>query len=194
MKNNVPARITDSLVKASAVPAEDRELYEFGIRQGIFLVINIATSLLIGLFMGMIWQCIVFMLAYNPIRSYAGGYHAGTPLKCYLLSIPVIISVLFGISLIPWNGYIVVISVILTGIIVLLLAPVEDANKPLDEVETVVFGRRARIILAIVSLAAVALWFAGAEQFAPAAVMALVLISIMLILGAAKNKVLEKKA
>lgn len=181
-------------MKAGAVPVEDRELYEFGIRQGIFLVINIVTSLLIGLFTGMIWQCIVFMLAYNPLRSYAGGYHAGTPLKCYLLSIPIMLLVLFGIRLIPWNGYIVVIAIILAGITVLLLAPVEDANKPLDELETIVFRRRARIILAIVSFAAFALWFAGAEQFAPAIVMALVVITVMLILGAVKNKLLEEKA
>lgn len=194
MKTNVPARITDSLVNAGAVPVEDRELYEFGIRQGIFLVINLATAILIGLFMGMIWQCIVFMLAYNPLRSYAGGYHAGTPLKCYLLSIPVILSVLFGIRLIPWNGYLVFIAIILAGITVLQLAPVEDANKPLDELETIVFRRRARIILAIVSLVAVALWFAGAEQVVPAIVMALVVITVMLILGAVKNKLVEEKA
>jgi len=194
MRTNIAGRITDSLVNAGVAPVEDRELYEFGIRQGILLVINIATAILIGLLTGMIWQCIVFLLAYNPIRSYAGGFHAGTPMKCYLLSIPVMLGVLLGIRLIPWNGYIVVGSVILAGIIVLLLAPVEDANKPLDELETTVYRRRARIILAILSLLATILWSAGVEQFAPAVVMALVLISIMLILGAAKNKVLEKKA
>lgn len=194
MKTDVPGRITDSLVNAGAVPVEDKALYEFGIRQGIFLVINIATALLIGLFMGMVWQCIIFLLAYNPIRSYAGGYHAGTPMKCYLLSIPVMFAVLLGIRLIPWSGVIIIISIICSGIIVSLLAPVEDANKPLNQMETKVFGRRARILLAVFSVLAVGLWFAGMEQVAPVIIMALALITIMLILGAVKNKLLEEKA
>jgi accessory gene regulator B len=194
MKPSVPERIADSLVKAGAAPIEDKALYEFGIREGIFLVINIATALLIGLLLGMLWQCVIFTLAYNPIRSYAGGYHAGTRRKCYLFSILAVSAVLLGIRLIPWNDYIVVISVIVAGIIVLTLAPVEDANKPLDELETKVYGRRARILLAVLSILAVGLWFAGVEQVALAVVMALVLITVMLILGAVKNKLLVEKA
>lgn len=194
MKFDVPGRITDLLVNAGAAPAEDKALYEFGIRQGILLVINIATALLIGLFMGMIWQCIIFQIAYNPIRSYSGGYHAGTPLRCYLLSIPVMFAVLLGIKLIPWNSYIVILSIILSGIAVLLLAPVEDANKPLNRLETKVFGKRARIILTVLVVLSVVLWFTGVEQFAAAIVVALAVNTIMLILGAVKNKLLEEKA
>jgi accessory gene regulator B len=194
MKLDVPGRITDSLVNAGAVPSEDKALYEFGIRQGIFLVINIATAILIGLLMGMVWQSIVFLLAYNPIRSYAGGYHAGTPWACYLLSIPMMLAVLLGIKLIPWNGYVVIIAVICAGIAVLLLAPVEDSNKPLDQLEVTVFRKKARIFLAVLSVIAIVLWFTGIEQSSLSVVMALAVSAVMLILGAVKNKMLVKKA
>ncbi|HML37841.1 MAG TPA: accessory gene regulator B family protein [Bacillota bacterium] len=194
MKTNVPGKITDSLVNAGAVPIEDKDLYEYGIRQGILLVINIATAVLIGLLLGMLWQTVIFLVAYNPVRSYAGGYHAGTPLVCYLISIPMILAVLFGIKLIPWNGYAVVIVLILTGALIWLMAPVEDANKPLDQLERKVYGRKARISMAVLSGLAVVLWLAEWKQSSLSIVMALGVASVMLILGTIKNKKLEEKA
>ena len=188
MKTNVPEKITDSLVHAGAVPIEDRALYEYGIRQGLLLVINIATAVLIGLLLGMLWQTVIFLIAYNSIRSYAGGYHAGTSLTCYLISIPMILTVLFGIKLIPWNGYVVAIVLILAGAVIWFLAPVEDANKPLDQLEKKVYGRRARISMAVLAGLAVASWLAEWKQSSLSIVMALGVASIMLILGIVKNK------
>ena len=196
MKTNVPGKIADSLVHAGAVPSEDKALYEYGIRQGILTVINIVTAVLIGLILGMVWQTIVFLIAYTPIRSYAGGYHAGTPLMCYLLSIPMIIAVLFGIRLIPWNGYIFTFVIICAGIAIIMLAPVEDANKPLDQLERAVYRKRSRMVLVVLSIAAVILWFAGIKQSSLSIAMALGVIAVMLILGAVKNGnlTIEEKA
>jgi accessory gene regulator B len=187
MKNDVPAKITESLIKAGAVPPEDSALYEFGIRQGIFLVINIATAVLIGLFLGMVWQCIIFLIAYNPVRKYAGGYHAGTPVACYLISIPIITAALLGIRLIPRNGYVCAIELFITLMIIVLLAPVEDQNKPATEREKKVYGRRAGIYSAVLSGLAMTLWFAGMKQISLSIVMALGVAAVMLILGAIKN-------
>lgn len=193
MKNDVPAKITESLIKAGAVPPEDSALYEFGIRQGIFLVINIATAVLIGLFLGMVWQCIIFLVAYNPVRTYGGGYHAGTPLVCYLLSIPIITAVLLGIKFIPWNGYVCAIALFITLMIIVLLAPVEDRNKPLSEKEVKVYGRRAGIYSAALSGLAITLWFTGLKQISLSIVMALGVAAVMLILGAIKNSYFRGK-
>ena len=195
MKNNISARITDSLVEAGAVPTEDKALYEYGIRQGIVLVINIATAVLIGLVLEMFWQSIIFLLAYNPVRIYAGGYHARTPLACYLLSIPMMFALLLGIRMIPWNGYVCVIVLICIAVITEVLAPVADPNKPLNEREKIVYKGRARAYSAILTGAALMLWFAGMKQTSLSIIMALGVAAIMLILGAFKNrKIIIEKA
>lgn len=193
MKTNVPGKITDSLVHAGAVPSEDRALYEYGVRQGIVLVINVVTFVLIGLLMGMVWQSIIFMLAYNPIRSYAGGYHAGTPLTCYLLSIPTIFAVLSGVKFVSWNGYLFSIIILSAGIVIMLLAPVEDSHKPLNGREKEVYKGRARIYSLILAGAAIILWFLGMKQTSLSIVMALGVAAVMLILGAVKNRNLFEK-
>lgn len=196
MKTNVPGKIADSLVRAGVAPTEDKALYEYGIRQGILTVINIVTAVLIGLLLGMVWQTVVFLIAYTPIRTNAGGYHAGTPFMCYLLSIPMMLAVLSGIKFIPWNGYLVLMVIIFAGIAVFLLAPVEDMNKPLDQLEVKVYKKRSRIILTFLSIVAVILWLAGIKQSSQSIVMALCMIAIMLILGVIKNRSLtnEEKA
>ena len=40
------------------------------------------------------------------IRPYAGGYHARTQLKCYLISVGMMIAVLWLIERVTWNGFI----------------------------------------------------------------------------------------
>jgi accessory gene regulator B len=193
MKSNVSARITDSLVSAGAVPSEDKALYEYGIRMGIWMVINVATAVLIGLFLGMLWQSIVFLLAYNPVRTYAGGYHASNHFTCYLLSIPMMLAVLFGIKLVPWNGYIFITALLCAYIVIEMLAPVEDSHKPLNEREKQVYKGRSRIYSLMLAGAAIILWFIGMIQTSLSIVMALGVAAVMLILGAIKNSNLLKK-
>jgi len=193
MKINISERIAGSLINAGAVPSEDKALYEYGIKMGLFLVINVATAVLIGLLLEMVWQCVIFLIAYNPVRTYAGGSHASTPLICYLVSIPMILAVLLGIRMIPWNGYLCLIILFIAVIIIVVLAPVEDPNKPLDAREKTVYGRRARIHSAVLSGAAMMLWFAGFEQVSLSIVMALGVAAVMLVLGANKNRNLLKE-
>lgn len=187
MKINVSEKIVESLITMGVVPSEDKELYKFGIIQGILMVINVLTFILIGLIFGMVWQSIVFMLAYIPIRSYAGGYHARTQLKCYLLSIASIIAVLIEIKLIPWNGYICSIISLCAGMIIFWLAPVEDSNKPFDQIEITVYKKRTRIILVLLLVVAFLFWFVGSKQNSISIIMALEVVAVMLIFGAVKN-------
>lgn len=195
MIDNISARITGSLVNAGAVPSEDKALYEYGIRMGILMVISIATAVLVGLFMGMALQCIIFLLAYNPVRSYSGGYHADSQLTCYLISIPIIVAVLFGISMLPWNGYVFTFVLLCAVILIEILAPVADPNKPLNEREKVVYKKKARNYTAVFFGAALMLWVAGMEQVSLSIMMALGVAAVMLVLGAIKNgKIIEEKA
>ena len=194
MRPKFSERVADSLVDAGAAPAEDKALYEYGIRTGFLLVINIATAVLIGLFLGMAWQCVVLLVTYNPVRTYAGGYHARTPLACYLISIPITAAVLLAIKLLPWSGYLCAIVLFCSTLVIGLLAPVADPNKPLNEREISVYKNRARAYSAVLIGAAIMLWWAGMRQISISIIMALGLAAVMLILGAIKNgnKQIEK--
>ena len=77
-------KITDILISNNAVKQEDHEIYYYGVQQGITLLLNILTTIVIALVCGDLWQCMVFMLSFVLSRSYAGGYHARTPDRSYI--------------------------------------------------------------------------------------------------------------
>ena len=101
MKSRVDERVVESLISLGVVPSEDKDIYVYGIGQGTVLLVNLISVIIIGLLLGMVWQSLVFILAYIPIRSYAGGYHASTQLRCYILSNAVVVAVLLAIKLVP---------------------------------------------------------------------------------------------
>jgi accessory gene regulator B len=186
MKSRVDERVVESLISLGVVPSEDKDIYVYGIGQGIVLLVNLISVIIIGLLLGMVWQSLVFILAYIPIRSYAGGYHASTQLRCYILSNAVVVAVLIAIRLVPWNGYACLSVTIFSIITIILLAPVEDLNKPLREIEIKVFRKLTRIILVILLVIALILWY-FAKQFSICVIIALLVVAIMLILGVIKN-------
>lgn len=191
MKSNVIEKFGDVLVQNAVISSEEKELFIFGLQQGLIMILNVITSILIGYLFGMVWQSIVFMITYIPLRSYVGGYHARTQLRCYLFSIVLMSLVLWGIKLIPWTSFICVIVSILIGIIIFIFAPRADENKPLDEIETIVFRKRARVIYCAQELILLVFLFFGWDELASCLVMTFVAMVLMLFLDILKHSYLK---
>jgi len=108
MQGKIIQRVTDELVSNKIIDSEDSELYTYGLRQGALILLNILTILTVGKMFGMLWESLIFMVTYIPLRTYAGGYHARTQLKCYISSVVLIVAVLLGIRFIPWTNFIII--------------------------------------------------------------------------------------
>lgn len=183
---NLSEILTDKLIDMKIINSEEKDIYSYGFKQGLLLLLNIITMIIIGLFFNMIWQSVIFMVAYSMLRIYAGGYHASTPLRCYLFSVVMILAALLLIKLISWNGFICFIITTVSGVNIFLTAPVEDANKPLDREEKRNFKKRTNIILIILIVFALLLWLEGRKEISICIIMSICLISIMLVLGKIK--------
>ncbi len=147
MQGKITQRITDELVSNKIIDPEDRELYTYGLQQGSLILLNTLTILIVGKIFSMLWQSVVFMTTYIPLRTYSGGYHARTQLKCYISSVVLIVAVLLGIRFIPWTNFIIIMISIISGLVIYIFSPVEDSNKPLDTIEVKVYRKKARMIL-----------------------------------------------
>ncbi|MDF2611656.1 MAG: putative processing-secretion protein [Lachnospiraceae bacterium] len=187
MRISVTKKITDSLINNGVITYQDKDLYTYGLKQGFLMILNIITAILIGILFGMVWQSLVFLLAYIPLRTYAGGYHAKTQLRCYLFSIVIMSAALLGIKLIPLTSFICLIITLISGGVIFLLAPVEDRNKPLDQTERKVFKSRTGIILFFDIATLQLMLVLGQQQLSVCILMVLVILSIMLILGKIKE-------
>lgn len=144
-------RIVQSLSKKIAgyvsTDEEQRDVLEYGVHQTILIILNVLTVVVFGL----VWNDLLFIsilfVCFVTVRSYAGGYHADTELRCYLLSIVEInLLLLFKYYLeIPSEIYIVIAGVAV--LIIFFLAPVANFTKPLDSCEVTVYRKRTRRML-----------------------------------------------
>lgn len=149
MTMNLLNKITDNLIADGTIRAEERELYEYGLQQGLLILVNMFTTVAIGFLFEMVWQSILFMIVYIPLRSFAGGYHAKTQSTCYFFSILLTTSVLLAIKLISETNFNIIGLALAAGMTIYVLAPIEDANKPLDQKEAVAYKKWTRVILAV---------------------------------------------
>lgn len=180
-------KLITKLIQLGNIKEDESELYTYGLQQSIFIILNVLTILFIGLLFGMLWQSIVFMSIYLPLRSFAGGFHAKSPLFCYIYSIILILAVLLSIKYIPWSNSICLFLLAFACIVILILSPVEDLNKPLDQIEVVTYRKRTLIILTLELMIYFILLGFKQNGILPIISVSLFTLSILLILGKIKN-------
>ena len=57
------------------IKQEQYDEYVYALEIILNILITDITMIIIGLAMGMIWECILFWLVYKILRKYCGGYH-----------------------------------------------------------------------------------------------------------------------
>ena len=175
------------------IKSDDRELYVYGFNQGLTILLNLVTTLGIGLLFDSTVQLVVFMVAYIPLRSYAGGYHARTPLKCYMISIIMLIAVSICLRCIVLNHWWYWILVVLSIILIVFLSPVEDKNNPLDEIEATVYRKRAIIITMVEVVLSILFGILHISNLLSAMSFVFIIMSAMLVVGCVKNKLIAHR-
>lgn len=68
--------LSHRMVERGIIKEEEQELYQFGIRNGMILLLNVVTALVIGLLTEQLAVVAVFTLSFMVLRSYTGGYHS----------------------------------------------------------------------------------------------------------------------
>lgn len=186
-------RYVGTLIQHEIIAPEENEIIAFGLKQGLSMLVNIATTVLIGVLFGMWWQSIVFLLVYSPLRVFAGGVHAKTPLRCYIASIALVVLFLLAVQCCPKDIYLLTAIFMASAGGVFCLAPIEDKNKPLDELESKVYKKRTRIILFIEIVAIIILIACDLTKIAVCIVISIFLLDLMLMLGKLKNMRIDRE-
>lgn len=179
----VSIRFFHRLYKRGVISEDNVEVCAFGFQRLLIFLLNVSTYLIIGLMLDMILESLIFILAYSPLRMFAGGYHAKSPVVCYFLGIPLFISVLLLQTIAVQHSLPFIALGIIAALIIARIAPVESPSKPLDDMETRVYGKITKLILRVEVLLAVALFFMGWVVVAMAVVVPVTLLCLLLLFG-----------
>lgn len=182
--------ITKSLINNKFINDQDKDLYAYGLQLGITALLNIFITIILGILMGRIWESIVFLLTYIPLRSYAGGYHAKNQFRCDVLSILLIITALTGCSLLIKYDFAGRLLLPASGIIIFFLSPVEDFNKRLNQEETKNYRKKSRILVGVIFSFVILLRQLYYPHIAAPLIMVFIILALMLIAGKIKNQFL----
>ena len=131
------------------------------------------------------------MITYIPLRSYAGGFHAKTKFRCFIYSNLLVVLVLGLIKFLAGYTYFMLVAGIIGAGCIIFLAPVEDQNKPLDEKEVEVYGKKARRMLLLDIVFAGILKFLSFDRCVTAVLVSICTLSVILVMGYIKNILLK---
>ena len=176
-------QFADMLIANEKCKSEDKEIIVYGLSTAIEMAFNFISTLILGLVFGMLIESIIFLVSFSFLRTYAGGYHARTALRCYFFSITTIIITLIVLqSEVVHHGYYLIMLVLAIPII-MALSPVPDANKPLDAIEVKVYKKRAYMILAINVFIGIIAYIFKLYSISNTVCLAMFVLAIILLLG-----------
>lgn len=188
MIRQISERLLHRLIRNHVIDQDDWEIYEVGLEQIIISLINALTMLVIAVIFGEVWQCILFAASFIAIRVNAGGYHARTPLHCYILTVSMFIVALAVMKFVVISQYVFVMLLVFASMLIWILCPVDTENKPMDEIEKQIFRQRAMIAWLIETLIAIAFLIFGLTAISECIILAQVLIGVSLLLGSVSMK------
>lgn len=116
---------------------ERDEIIQYGIEREKIILVSIAIILGLGCVFDIFYLSIIFSLAFCALRRYAGGYHAKTQKRCYVISLIILIMsfiIMKYISKLDHVEGLILLMAFCCGII-WHFAPIENKNKSLDELE-----------------------------------------------------------
>lgn len=135
--DKIALSISKTLSESNIIKKEDVAVYKYGILLCLTTVLEIGIILILSLFIGNFIKTIVFLLAFLPIRVYAGGFHADTKLRCFfvLLGVYTLFTILSMNSDHAIYQYMMILIPISNIICVYLWSPLIHVNKNSSENE-----------------------------------------------------------
>ena len=80
------SKITELLINRDVISSENKELYDYGFFILLSQILYFIIALIFGIIFNVLLQSVVFYIAFQFIRKYAGGYHASTEGRCEIMS------------------------------------------------------------------------------------------------------------
>ena len=129
---NIFMKLAQDMADKGSIEKKYISLYGKTAQLVTFMVLNIAAALTLGAVMNMWWETVVLLAVVIPLRSYAGGYHAGTYTVCFFESMAFIFGAIVTMKycmLMDAHAIGMIISFLASVLVILICAPVSSPNR-----------------------------------------------------------------
>lgn len=180
------SKLIEFFVSNDLIKNEDKEIYKYAVNIILSSLIHIATVMIIGLCFNLFIESLVFYFSFIAIRKFAGGYHAKTPVRCYLFSFASNIIIL---CLVKWLSSIntlfisiFIIFELLCVVLILLISPLDTENNPLTGQEKKMYRMLTSIITILIFIISSLCFFKGYRNIGSSMICGVVMSALVLLM------------
>lgn len=180
------SKLIEFFVSNDLIKNEDKEIYKYAVNIILSSLIHIATVMIIGLCFNLFIESLVFYFSFIAIRKFAGGYHAKTPVRCYLFSFASNIIIL---CLVKWLSsintlfiFIFIIFELLCVVLILLISPLDTENNPLTGQEKKMYRMLTSIITILIFIISSLCFFKGYRNIVSSMICGVVMSALVLLM------------
>ncbi len=159
MFRKISENIAGMLVANDIVTDDNREAYIYGLELLIPQILFYIGLLVISLFTKTLLLSFLFVVTYKVLRQYTGGFHCKSAEVCLIVSV-----LIYLMLLLLFYSHSVIVDMVLTAtsiissVILFRFSPIEDKNKPLDDIEKGIY-RNLSVIATIIAISLIIISF-----------------------------------
>ncbi len=131
MLHTLSMNIADFLLSKNCFEKENLNIYVYGTELVISSFIGAMLIFVLSLITNSLLTGLLFYISFNTLRAYTGGLHCKTYLKCNITFVCVFLFCLTAECYI--NSYVLSVMTVMTLVMIIGLAPVENPNKPIEK-------------------------------------------------------------
>lgn len=182
MLDKMSSMCTCVLLKRNIINESKTSIFIYGFEFFFSTVLSLISMLLISIAFQMTKEGIIFILFFMPIRMSAGGYHASSFGRCFILTNTIFILYLLLCKLIVpvLNIYLCIIITAVTLIYICINAPIVNINHPITLKRQHINHIRTRQIAAAELIIILLLYIINAESLIRAAMISTIYVAIMM--------------
>ncbi len=188
MISKLSTKLTEKLFHKELIASEDKELYEYAFFMIGSYVFFFVLALVMGSFVGIPLETIVFYVSFCLVRNFAGGVHADTEARCtFFTTLSIVVSIIAIRTLIYSDLFIVSICImILSATIIVILSPVDTENKRLNKQERNLYRKKTIMLTIAIMITFICMTAFGVYNIATALSVGMTLASILVVSGKIK--------
>lgn len=132
--------LLESIIKSNE---EDNEIYRYGIEVIISDLLDILLIFFVAVIQSKIIDGVIYYLVFGHLRKFTGGYHCRHYYSCITMHVLLfLIYTLLNIS----NNVSFILGV-LSALAIILIGPVENMNRKIDEKDMLIYDNKMRKII-----------------------------------------------
>ena len=124
------------------ITKEECQEYEYGFVIAMEKGLSLIISLCIAVLMNAIVEAVLFFIIFIPLRKYAGGLHLSKYSYCLILSCLTFSAVMYISKFLQIDSSIALLLIICMDLLIIVMYPVENINRDVDEKENIFFKKR----------------------------------------------------